>query len=86
MEKKLLTEVRIKKGFTQQQMADLLHMDVSSYNRKEKGTVKIRPEEWERMARALNVPAEEIFEADDAHSFIFKDSSTGNYLGTNQYL
>jgi transcriptional regulator with XRE-family HTH domain len=83
MEKKLLIDARLKKGLTQQQMADLIHMDVSSYNRKEKGTVKVRTDEWQKLAKALAVSVEEIYEPDEAHYFVFKDNSTGNYLGTN---
>ena len=83
MEKKLLSSARIKKSITLQQMADRVSMDVSNYNRKEKGNIKIRPEEWERFAKALDVGVEEIYEPDETHYFVFKDSSIGNYLGTN---
>lgn len=58
-------------------------MDVSTYSRKEKGQVKIRKEEWTKIAKALEVSVEEIFESEDAHFFVFNDQSTGNYLGTN---
>jgi transcriptional regulator with XRE-family HTH domain len=83
MEKKLLAERRDKKGFTQQQVADLMCMDISSYNRREKGMTKIRGEEWEKLSKILGVPVEEIYESDESQYFIFKDSSIGNYLGTN---
>ncbi len=83
MEKKLLMEARLKKGFTQQHIADKMSTDVSNYNRKEKGTVKIRKEEWEKLAQALGVSIEDIYEPDESHYFVFKDNSIGNYLGTN---
>lgn len=68
---------------TQQQMADILCTDVSNYSRKENGTVKIRGEEWEKLATALDISVEKIYESDDSHYFVFKDNSIGNYLGTN---
>jgi transcriptional regulator with XRE-family HTH domain len=83
MEKTKLISVRMLKGFTQQQVADYLCMDVSNYNRKEKGAVKIRKDEWERLSEFLKVSIEDIFESEESHCFIFKDNSTGNYLGTN---
>jgi transcriptional regulator with XRE-family HTH domain len=83
VEKKLLIETRVKKGFTQQQMADLLIMDVSNYNRKEKGSIKIRHDEWEKLSKALNVKIEEIYESDESQYVVFKDNSVGNYMGTN---
>lgn len=83
MEKKLLAEARQKKGFTQQQFADLVFMDVSNYNRKEKGTVKVRTEEWEKFAKVLGLHVEDIYEPDEAHYFVFRDHAIGNYLGNN---
>ena len=74
MEKKLLQQARQKKGFTQQQMADFMSTDVSNYNRKEKGSVKIRNEEWEKPAKVLEVTIEDIYEPDESHYFVFKDN------------
>lgn len=83
MEKVKMLNIRIKKGLTQQQMADKLYMDVSTNNRKEKGQVKIRREEWIKIADALEVSIEDIYEGEESHVFVFRDQSTGNYLGTN---
>ena len=85
MEKLKLIRVRTAKGYSQQQVADYLHMDVSSYSRKENGISKVKNDEWERLAEFLQVPIEDIFESDESHSFVFKDSSVGNYLGTNHF-
>lgn len=74
-------KLRAIKGLTQQQMADKLFMDVSTNNRKEQ--VKIRKEEWSKIADALDVPIEDIYEGEEAHVFVFRDHSTGYYLGTN---
>ncbi|NBR15990.1 MAG: XRE family transcriptional regulator, partial [Crocinitomicaceae bacterium] len=83
MEKLKLASVRKSKGLSQKEVAERLFVDVSTYNRKEKGSVKIRNTEWIKLSQFLNVPIEEIFEEDESHVFIFNDNSTGSYLGTN---
>ena len=42
MEKQKLIQARKQRGVTQRQMADVLCMDVSNYNRKEKGKLSMR--------------------------------------------
>lgn len=83
MEKSKLIEIRTKKGITQKVMADKLFMDVSNYNRREKGFMKISNQEWEKIANILDVKIDEIYENEESHFFVFRDQSTGNYLGTN---
>ncbi len=58
-------------------------MDVSSYNRREKGQVKIHITEWEKLAEILDVPLEEIYEYDENQLFMCKDKASANFLGTN---
>lgn len=57
-----LRTLRKQKGYTQQQIADLLATDVSNYSRKESGDVRIFDDEWEKLAKALEVPVEDIKE------------------------
>jgi transcriptional regulator with XRE-family HTH domain len=83
MKKSKLSTVRSSKGFTQQKMAERLFMDVSNYSRRENGTIKINNNEWEKIAEILDVSVDEIYESDEANFFVFKDQSTGNYLGNN---
>ncbi|WP_445457476.1 helix-turn-helix domain-containing protein [Flavobacterium sp. HNIBRBA15423] len=83
MEKIKLIEARKQKGFSQQQIAEHLCIDVSNYNRREKGQAKISSNEWEKIASLLNVPIEEIYESEESNFFVFRDNSIGNYLGTN---
>lgn len=83
MEKEKLIQARTRKGFTQQQVAEKLCMDVSNYNRREKGQMKISNQEWEKLSRLLEVPVEEIYESDDTMVFICRDNATGNYQGNN---
>jgi len=59
-------------------------MDVSCYNRREKGQARIAPHEWEKLADILTVPIDEIYEPDDNQVFICKDNSTVHYLNLNQ--
>lgn len=75
-----LQGTRLKKGLSQETIADMLGMTQSNYSRKENGSSKITREEWERLSKILEVPLEEIFESD---IFIFQDNATGNYSGTN---
>ena len=85
MEKEKLIKARNKKGLTQQQVAEKLCMDVSNYNRREKGQMKISNQEWEKLSKLLEVSVEDIYESDETNYFVFRDSSIGNYLGTNNF-
>lgn len=57
-----LKTIRKQKGYTQQQIADILATDVSNYSRKENGDVRIFDDEWEKLAKALDVSVEDIKE------------------------
>ena len=83
MEKVRLIKKRKESEISQKMIAERLCMDVSCYNRREKGQIKISLQEWERLAEILEVPLEEIYESDDSQVFICKDNATGNYQGTN---
>ncbi|MDR4954666.1 helix-turn-helix transcriptional regulator [Chryseobacterium sp. ES2] len=86
-----LRTLRKQKGYTQQQIADLLATDVSNYSRKESGDVRIFDDEWEKLAKALDVSVEDIREEKTAtviQNLTFNDSSsnTSNQSGNyNQY-
>ncbi|NML70018.1 helix-turn-helix transcriptional regulator [Chryseobacterium sp. RP-3-3] len=64
MKKEKLMQLRKEKGYTQQQMADVIATDVSNYNRRESGEVKMLRREWDKIARFLDVPVMEIYEGD----------------------
>lgn len=72
MEKIESLETRKQKGFSQQQVAEHLCIDVSNYSRREKGQVKISSNEWEKIASLLNVPVEEIYESEESNFFVFR--------------
>ncbi|WP_238585052.1 helix-turn-helix domain-containing protein [Chryseobacterium sp. Leaf201] len=82
-----LKNIRIEKGMSQEKMAKILSTGISSYSRKENGKSKIYDDEWEKMAKALEVPVEDLKgEATSGivhnENPIFNDNS-GNY---NQYF
>ena len=78
MQKNKLIETRKRRGYSQEYMADLLCMDVSNYNRRESGQIKISAEQWQKLAKELKVPLEDIYETEETQIFIFNDNSTGN--------
>lgn len=86
MQKEKLRTVRKRKGYTQQQMADVIPTDVSNYSRKESGAVAITQTEWSKLATFLSVPLEEIYEEEEAKFIIenpvFTDN-TGVNVGNN---
>ncbi|MGI9582169.1 helix-turn-helix domain-containing protein [Chryseobacterium sp. RRHN12] len=83
MQKEKLRNVRKRKGITQQQVADFMATDVSNYSRKESGDVSIRNDEWEKIARFLEVPVEEIYEEDEAKLINnFENNTNSNNIGT----
>lgn len=53
-------------------------MDVSNYSRRESGQIKISAEQWQILAKELDVPLEDIYESDENLIFIFNDNSSGN--------
>jgi len=58
-------------------------MHLSNYSRRESGEVKMNIVEWEKLAKALNVPLSEIYEPDESQVFICNDNTSHNFLGTN---
>jgi transcriptional regulator with XRE-family HTH domain len=84
MIKQKLIDKRKERGFSQERMADLLHLDTSNYSRRENGETKIKIDEWERIAQILAVPISEIFEPEDPSIYnITLTNSTGGQVGDN---
>jgi transcriptional regulator with XRE-family HTH domain len=55
-----LRRLRIQASFSQEYMAEMLHMEHSSYNRLENGKQKLKIEEIPKIARALSITYEEV--------------------------
>jgi transcriptional regulator with XRE-family HTH domain len=67
MFKRKLLEVRLHKGLSQEEMADLTGMTQSNYSRREKGLTNISAPEWDKMAKVLGVKKEDIYETGSHH-------------------
>ncbi|SFC53452.1 helix-turn-helix domain-containing protein [Flavobacterium phragmitis] len=65
MTKTKLTNARLAKGISQEELADLIGMTQSNYSRRENGHKKISEVEWIRIAKELGVSKEEIYEPDE---------------------
>lgn len=79
-----LKNIREKKGMSQEKMANILSTGISSYSRKENGKTKIHDDEWEKMAKALDVPVEEL-KGEIASGVVHNENSTlhdqsGSYI------
>ncbi|WP_374465279.1 helix-turn-helix transcriptional regulator [Chryseobacterium sp.] len=91
MQKEKLRLIRKQKGYTQQQVADFIATDVSNYSRKESGDVRIVKDEWDKLARFLDVPIEDIYEEEEATVVVnndhpvFNDRSAGVISNQNNY-
>jgi transcriptional regulator with XRE-family HTH domain len=59
---KKLREARLLKGWSQQDLGKEIGLEQTSYSRKERGVSSIRPEEWVRLAKAVELPIEAIKE------------------------
>ena len=73
-----LKYLRKQKGLKQEDMAKILSTDVSSYSRKENGKSKIYDVEWDKLARILEVPVDEIKDSEDS-----EDSRLSNSIIEN---
>jgi transcriptional regulator with XRE-family HTH domain len=85
MLKEKLLKARKEKKFTQEDLATYLNISKSEFQRKETGVSKIHNDEWERIAKLLNVPVEDIFEEDPCVSIYNSydnkfDNNSGNYF------
>lgn len=78
MQKEKLRVIRKQKGYTQQQIADIIATDVSNYSRKESGDVRIVRDEWDKIARFLDVPVEEIYEDEETRVMVNYDHPVFN--------
>jgi transcriptional regulator with XRE-family HTH domain len=58
-----LRETRLNKGLSQEALADLIGMTQSNYSRRENGRKGISQAEWGKIAKALDVNKETIYEA-----------------------
>lgn len=70
-----LRNLRKQKCMSQEKMAKILSTDISSYCRKENGKSKIHDDEWEKLAKALEVSVDDIKESKSS-GIVHNDNST----------
>jgi transcriptional regulator with XRE-family HTH domain len=78
-----LKNLRKQRGYTQDYMSKIIATDVSNYSRKENGEVRIFDDEWEKLAKALDVPVEEIKEEKPAAVVQNNDNFSDHAAGIN---
>ncbi|MCL2596318.1 MAG: helix-turn-helix transcriptional regulator [Paludibacter sp.] len=84
MKKHKLIEARKSQNKTQKDMADLLSMSQSQYQRRESGEIHIFEDQWFRIAKFLEKDVEDIHEEDtDCTINQYFDNVAGNYIGSN---
>ena len=77
MIKNKLIKARKDKKFSQQDIAEHLNISQTQYLRKEKGEIGITEQEWERIAKLLNVEVEEIKEQEATYPIYKKSKING---------
>ncbi|MDR6403525.1 MULTISPECIES: helix-turn-helix transcriptional regulator [Chryseobacterium] len=84
MVKEKLIRARKDKKFSQQDIAEHLNISQTQYLRKEKGEIEIKDEEWERIAKLLDVEIDDIKQVDKENSISQNfENITGSYVGSN---
>ncbi|AJW63397.1 helix-turn-helix protein [Elizabethkingia miricola] len=81
MIKNKLIQLRKSQRFSQQDIAEYLKISQAHYQRKETGNVYIKKEEWQKIAKLLNVKVKDIMEEDDLLL-----NTSGDYKRNNNYL
>jgi transcriptional regulator with XRE-family HTH domain len=79
MLKEKLLDARLKKGLSQEELADLIGMTQSNYSRRENGLKKISDTEWNKIAKELKVKKEDIYEEDN-QTIIYKNIKGNNSI------
>ena len=86
MIKNKLIAARKEKNMTQDDMAGLLFISQSQYQRREHGEIRISDDEWVRIAKLLGKEVQDIKEEDNATNIYNYDNHSGNYSASNNYF
>ena len=84
-----IRELRIRKGLSQENMADELGMSVSNYSYIEQGKVSINTKKLREIANVLDSDILEILSLGEENVFIIrdnKDKSQNGYIVNNGFL
>ncbi len=82
MIKEKLLDARLKKGLSQEELADLIGMSQPNYSRRENGLKKISDAEWTKIAKELKVKKEDIFEEEN-QTIIYKNIKGNSFNSGN---
>jgi transcriptional regulator with XRE-family HTH domain len=82
MIKEKLLNARLKRGLSQEELADLVGMTQPNYSRRENGLKKISDSEWTKIAKELKVKKEDIYEEDN-HNIIYKNIKGNSFNSGN---
>jgi transcriptional regulator with XRE-family HTH domain len=86
MIKDKLIAARKEKNKTQNDIAKLLYMSQSQYQRREYGEIRISDDEWMRLAEILEKEVGDIKEEDSTTTIYNYDNYSGNYSASNNYF
>lgn len=78
-----LKNLRKQKGISQEKMAKIIGTDASNYSRKERGEVRIFDNEWEKLAKILEVSVEDIKNNGTGFHFKFENAALRDHSGNN---
>lgn len=82
MIKEKLLDARLKKGLSQEELADLIGMTQSNYSRRENGLKRISDPEWTKIAKELKVKKEDIYE-EDSQTIVYKNIKGNNSINNS---
>ena len=86
MIKKKLIAARKENNMTQNEMANLLCISQSQYQRRERGEIRITDDEWTKIAQFFGKDVEDIKEEDNITTINNYDNHLGNYSASNNYF
>jgi transcriptional regulator with XRE-family HTH domain len=86
MIKNKLINARKEKNLSQTQMAHLVAMSQSQYQRRERGEIRITDDEWVRISKCLEIDLEDIKEEDSFSTINNYDNNSGHYSSSNNYF
>ena len=86
MVKNKLIAARKEKNMTQNDMAELLFISQSQYQRRECGEIRISDEEWDRIAKFLGKEIQDIKEEDNITTINNYDNCSGTYAAGDNYF
>jgi transcriptional regulator with XRE-family HTH domain len=86
MIKSKLITARKERNKTQTDMANLLSMNQSQYQRREQGEIRFSDKEWTQLASSLGKEVEDIKEEDYITTINNYDNHSGSYSASNNYF